>query len=533
MTETFSTGQLISFSEKRGTLRYKLAPYNEKARDRDAMFSAGSIDFSAAEGAIVNVEHDQFRPIGKLSALESKPDGLYATVTLANTTLGRDIFTEAKEGLRTGISMELSEMTPATGLITSAKLSGAGICVNPALGSARLISAFSEDEIKVAAQEAMDAINGALEGLETALTPTSEAPAEEDSNESPVVPEEIPTESSDDEEEATKGFNEMNENAVPTALSATTAPKVALSYETLAAARKDSQVREALINSGQAGETNAFALSPVTSTGHTANVEQSTFLGELWSGARYERRFAPLVSSGVLTTWKVEGFKFVGDFIVDTYAGDLTEIPSNAILTVPYSEEAVRCAHGVKVDRKFRDFGNSQFLQSLFEKQAEGYARLSDQRVLNRIVAVATPVEAKPDTAGVAKGFTRILDGAIAVLEATNELPTFAIVSSDIHREMAVTTEFDNLKFLTASLGIADGSMSGLQIIVAAELPADTVYVGHKNALQFFEFGGSPIRVEAEDVAHGGFDEAVFGYTAFVEHEAAGIVKVTPYVAGP
>lgn len=525
MTETFSTGQLISFSEKRGTLRYKLAPYNEKARDRDATFSNGSIDFSTAEGAIVNVEHDKFRPIGKLSNFESKEDGLYVTVTLADTTLGRDTFTEAREGLRTGISMELSDMSPASGLISSAILSGAGICVNPALGSARLISAFSEDEIKAAAQDAISAISGALDGLDAALTKVSEAPAEEPRSE------ELPN--SSDEEENPKGFTAMTEsNAVPSALS-TSSSKVELSYESLAAARKDSQLRETLVNTGAAGETNVFALAPVTGSAHTANVEQSTFLGELWHGARYERRFAPLVSSGVLTSWKVEGFKFVGDFIVDTYAGDLTEIPSNAIQTVSYSEEALRCAHGVKVDRKFRDFGNAEFLRSLFEKQAEGYARLSDKRVLDRIKSVATNTTAKAYVPNVAAGFSRILDGALAVLASTNELPTFAIISADLHREMALTTDFDNLKFLTTSLGLADGSMDGMQIVVANDLPANTVYVGHKNALQFFEFGGSPIRVEAEDVMHAGFDEAVFGYTAFVEHEKKAIVKVLPPVAIP
>ncbi|CAM3212718.1 hypothetical protein PSET11_03038 [Arthrobacter ulcerisalmonis] len=515
MTETFSTGQLISFSEQRGTLRYKLAPYGEKARDRDATFSTGSINFSNAEGAIVNVEHDKFRPIGKLSNFESTSEGLFCTVTLADTTLGRDTFTEAKEGLRTGISMELSEMSPATGLITSATLSGAGICVNPALGSARLIQAFSEDEeIRAALEE----IKTSIDAIDAALEPTSEAEAEEDSEEeSPLT---TPEESS--EEENPNGFN-MNENAVP----APTQPAVTLSYESLAEARKDARVREALIDTGLAGETNAFALSPVTHTGHTSKIEQAAFLGELWSGARYQRRFAPLVSTGVLTSWKVEGFKFVGDFLVDTYAGDLAEIPSNAVTTVAYSEEALRCAHGVKVDRKFRDFGNAEFLRSLFEKQTEGYAKLSDKRVLDRIKAMATNTTAKAYVAGVAPGFSRILDGALAVLATTNELPTFAILSADLHREMALTTEFDNLKFLTTSLGLADGSMDGMQIVVANDLPANTVYVGHKNALQFFEFG-SIIRVEAEDVSHGGFDEAVFGYTAFVEHEKKAIVKVLP-----
>jgi hypothetical protein len=498
MTEKFSLGQLVSFSEKRGTLRYKLAPYNEKARDRDAIFPEGSIDFSAAEGSIVNVEHDPLRPIGKLSALESKTDGLYATVTLSDTTLGRDIFTEAKDGLRTGISMELSEMTPSTGTITSAVLSGAGIVVNPALGSARLISAFSED---VSEEEIQD--------------PSEPEQPEEEVNAEEETEAETPTESED----------EMSETpaAVPAAttknFSNTSLRDVAGAF-----AARDIRLVTAMEDAGQLGYDSAFALTNITNTAHKDNVEQPEWLGELWSGKDYQRKYAPLVNSGSLTSWKVEGFKWTALPTVGDYAGDLADIPSTGATSTYYSTEASRLAGGVKVDRKYADFGNADTVASLLKGAATDYARKSDAKVLNAIKSNAQVVTGGTVPTGVAAAAAKIVDGSLAMIDFAT--PSFAIVGTAAYRDLLLTKENDSLKYLESSLGLEDGSLAGFKIIPSADVAVNDVYVGAREALTFFELSGSPIRVEAIDVSKGGFDEALFGYWAIVVNDARGLKKV-------
>lgn len=500
MTEKFSLGQLVSFSEKRGTLRYKLAPYNEKARDRDAIFPEGSIDFSAAEGAIVNVEHDPFRPIGKLSDFESKSDGLYATVTLANTTLGRDIFTEAKEGLRTGVSMELSEMTPQTGTISRAVLSGAGIVVNPALGSARLISAFSEDVTEE----------------ETPIPSEPEQP-EEETNAEAEAEAETPIEKEDIVSETPA--------AVPTAFAANGASNPSSLREVAAAfASRDTRMVSALEESGALGENQLFALTNITSTAHTANVEQPAFLGELWSGKDYQRKYAPLVNTGSLTSWKVEGFKWTSRPTVGDYAGDLAEIPSTGATSTYYSTEAARLAGGVKVDRKYVDFGNTDTIASLLKGAVNDYAIKSDKKVIDFIKANSQTVTAGAVPAGVAAGAAKIVDGALAMIDFAQ--PSFAIMGTAAYRELLLTKEHDSLKYLESSLGLEDGSLAGFKIIPSADVAVNDVYVGAREAVTFFELGGSPIRVEAIDVNKGGFDEALFGYYALVLNDARGLKKI-------
>jgi hypothetical protein len=499
MTEKFSLGQLVSFSEKRGTLRYKLAPYNEKARDRDAIFPEGSIDFSAAEGAIVNVEHDPFRPIGKLSDFESKADGLYATVTLANTTLGRDIFTEAKEGLRTGVSMELSEMNPSSGTITKAVLSGAGIVVNPALGSARLISAFSEDVTEE----------------ETPIPSEPEQP-EEETNAEAEAEAENPTEKEDPIVSETPA-------AVPTATTNNFANQ-SLREVASAFASRDTRLVSAMEDNGVLGENQLFALTNITNTAHKDNVEQPAFLGELWSGKEYQRKYVPLVSSGNLTSWKVEGFKWTALPTVGDYAGDLAEIPSTGATSTYYSTEASRLAGGVKVDRKYVDFGNTDTIASLLKGAATDYARKSDAKVINFIKTSAQTVTAGAVPTGVAAAAAKIVDGALAMIDFAT--PSFAIVGTAAYRELLLSKEQDSLKYLESSLGLEDGSLAGFKIIPSTDVAATEVIVGAKEAVTFFELGGSPIRVEAVDVNRGGFDEALFGYYALVLNDARGLKKL-------
>ncbi|MHD0111144.1 hypothetical protein ACQX3I_12060, partial [Corynebacterium diphtheriae] len=52
-----------------------------------------------------------------------------------------------------------------------------------------------------------------------------------------------------------------------------------------------------------------------------------------------------------------------------------------------------------------------------------------------------------------------------------------------------------------------------------------TAIVGAKQAATFFELAGSPLRVEAEHIAKGGKDAALFGYTATLINRKEALVK--------
>jgi hypothetical protein len=178
----------------------------------------------------------------------------------------------------------------------------------------------------------------------------------------------------------------------------------------------------------------------------------------------------------------------------------------------------------VKVDRKFIDFGNADTIASLLKGAATDYARKSDAKVIAAIKANAQTVSAGTVPTGVAAAAAKIVDGSLAMIDFAT--PSFAIVGTAAYRDLLLTKENDSLKYLESSLGLEDGSLAGFKIIPSADVAANDVYVGAKEALTFFELPGSPIRVEAVDVSKGGYDEALFGYYAIVLNDARGLKKV-------
>ena len=505
MSNLQASGELLNASIDERTLTYKLLPYGSTGSTNLGKITAsqGSVTLPEDVTALpVNLEHDYRQPVGKFTRIEETDEGLIATVSIARTTAGNDALELAASGLRTGISVEIEKPVIRQGALVAGQLSGAGLVVRPAFAAAQLIASdFGETEVE------------------------EETPSDEEENEE--------TESVEDENES-ESTMENTTAAVPAALNAS-APKNELAPKSFreasaliatAYATKDTRLAASLEASGVVGEENLFAaLANVTSTANTANVEQSQWLGELWSGKAYTRKYAALVNTGSLTSWKIEGWKFVTKPVVGDYAGDLAEIPTNTVVTEHYSEEAERLAGGWKLDRKYRDFGNTEFISSFFKAATEDYARKSDAKVINFIKANATSVTGTVVPAGIAAGSAKIVNGALSMVDVAT--PSFAIVGLKAYREMLMTTEFDNLKFITQSLGLEGGNTAGFQVIPSADVAPDDVYVGAKEAVTFYELPGTPIQVSALDVAHGGEDEALFGYFALILNDAKGLVKVS------
>lgn len=503
------TGVLLTASVEDRTLKYMLLPFGEDnpgfTNLGKVVASKGTVDFADSIGRSVNIEHDYKRPVGKFVNIEETDAGLVATVTIANTSEGNDTLILASEGLRTGISVELKSPVIRAGKIISAVLDAAALVTRPAFAGAQLMASdFGEIEAEDTQEDSSE------QEVTEVVIADAEAEAEID-NETDSV---------------------MNENAaVPTALNAagnSGAAKVALNAATIAQAyaTKDTRLAASFEDAGLTGEENLFAaLSNITSTANTANVETSQWLGELWSGQPYTRKYAKLVNTGSLTSWKIEGWKFTTKPVVGDYAGDLAAIPSNVVVTQRFSEEAARLAGGWKLDRKYRDFGNTEFVSSFFAAAAEDYARKSDKKVLDFIVASAPVVAGQAIPAGVSSGAARIVQGAMSMIDVAT--PTFAIVGLTTYREMLMTTEFDNLKFITQALGLEGGNIAGFQIIPSSDVAATAVIVGSSQAVTFYERPGTPIQVSALDISNGGEDEALFGYYALIVNDARALVNVS------
>src|SRR5690606_30072502 len=266
-----------------------------------------------------------------------------------------------------------------------------------------------------------------------------------------------------------------------------------------------------------------------------ADTAQTGYLGEIWDGNPYVRKFWSLFDVKPLTSWKATGWKWDASNApeVGSYAGDLAEVNSNALDTIPFEVTASRVAGGNRLDRRFLDFNDQEVIASYFRKLAEHYARYTDGQALAAAVTAAgsdLTVTGKTYPYNSPVAIAAIVDGALQVLteEAT---PSFAVVSPELWRDIALVGRNDVLGYLQAGFGLESGSVDGFKILPGA-VGTGKVLVGAKQGLQVFELGGSPIRVDALAVHNGAMDGALYGYYATLDSGLGlSIVDTTDYDA--
>lgn len=492
-----------------------LLPFGEDGRTNLGRLSASAdstLDF--AEVVSLNVEHDVRRPIGRALALERGQDGLRASFRVLDTREGSDALLEAAEGLRCGLSVEIEPIVVRAGKIISGTVVAAGLVAQPAFPSARLAAAelAPVPDMPATGTDVPDVV---IDGDKLADVKTVE-----------VTPEIITVTT---EQQPTEPNNDPAALAASEATEGNTMPNAALVTPALVASKPEPIDKNRLFAAfAEAGRTRLnAALSDIVPANIIGQSDtQPQYIGELWNGKAYERKYIPLFSHGDLTSFKISGWKWVTKPEVGLYAGNKTQIPSNPVETEPAEVEAQRIAGGHDIDRKYRDFSNEEFWSSYFAAMTESYARVSDNYALTAVATAATDVTAGSVPSGVAPGLVKIVDGALAILDATDTVPNFALVATDLWRAMLFTRSDDALSYLNAALGLEDGTLGQFVIRPSSALTAGQVLVGCKDAATVHELPGSPIRVEAVDVAKGGIDEALFGYIGVNIHDAEGLALV-------
>lgn len=546
MTTIKIAGRVMTASREDRTITGLLLPYGEEGRTNVGKItaSAGSLTIPDPVSDVkLDIEHDLTRPVGRASEIVDTDAGLVATWSIARTRAGDDVLEEAAEGLRTGLSVEVDEPVIRNGALLGGRLTGAGIVVSPAFPSALLVAADAGEYIEtvvvdstvVRESEYGTEVTSEHMEIESVYT-EAEQPAQEDmpaegtETSTGDVPDEeteaLASEAEDNEGDEPEKEEEMSESTLTAAATVPTGSLVAAPKPKVEPGLRD--VTAMLASAYKSGGERRMlaALSDVI----PANVDEMAlpgWLGELWSGVAYQRRFIPLFDQKPLTNYELKGWRWVTKPTVAAYAGNKGDVPSAAIATESVTIAAQRLAGGHDIDRKFRDFGETSFFEAYFRAMTESYARLSDLAVLDDVAAAATVVDAGTIPTGVAKGLVFIVDGALEVLDLGT--PSFAVVAKDLYRDILLTQESDALKYLNAALGFESGTLegSGFRIVGTDQLTAGSVLVGIRDAVTVHELGGVPIRVEAEDIAKGGIDEGVFGYYAVNVHDAEGLALVS------
>jgi HK97 family phage prohead protease len=119
-----------------------------------AVFEAGSIDVTDISKIKLLSQHDMKKPVGRMTAAEVRPDGIYATFKLSRSTGGNDALIQAQEGLVSGLSIgaEIIASKPSRNghmVVTAAKLKEVSLVTEPAFKSAQVLEIAAEEIIPV------------------------------------------------------------------------------------------------------------------------------------------------------------------------------------------------------------------------------------------------------------------------------------------------------------------------------------------------------------------------------------------------
>lgn len=452
-----------------------------------------------------------FTPVGYATAIEDTPEGLRMSFKVAKTADGDVALADVNERVRDALSVELVHTSvDASGNLIAGELNAVALVPIPAFADARvdLITASAHhpdtDEEEPEADDVNDA-DGTEEDEEETTEETADTenvhPSGDTDNVHPETPEKEP---------------DMTENAkAPEGIQAAK-KDTALTFGGAVRAIND------LVTNRQTPELTA-ALKDITYSGQP-NTRAPQWLGELWQGANYTREIVPTMTQKVLTSLEVRGWRWKEKPQVDDWEGDKKAIPSNTVTTEAIESKAKRLAAGWDFDRAYWDFNDTEFITSFFEAAREDYAKKTDERAAQAIAKWATEestltATAQPDLLHAAAHARQLIK------KATRVEPTAFLVHPDDMFGLFDITMLDIPQFLKL-LGVEPEKFISTDLIEPGSVVAYT-----KPAVTWYELAGSPLRVNAQHIANGGIDEAVFGYWDAMLIDPRGVVSV-PVGAG-
>ena len=148
----------IECSEERREISGKIVPLGTGEIGHTNLgaytFAANSIEIADPSKIKLLSQHDLKKPIGRMTAAETRADGIYATFKLSRSSGGNDALIMAQEGLVTGLSIgaEILSSKPSKDghtVVSSARLKEVSLVTVPAFASSEILEIAAEEVIPV------------------------------------------------------------------------------------------------------------------------------------------------------------------------------------------------------------------------------------------------------------------------------------------------------------------------------------------------------------------------------------------------
>ena len=494
------------------TITGRVLPWGELGRTSQGAlaFPKGSINVPAdiSRVKLLAGHSPSGVPVGHATSWESREDGLYMSFKVGSSSAAAEALTAAAEHVIDAFSIEAYGIERRGTQVEKSILSAVALVPLPAFANARV------DTVNASAPSEADPVED-----DEQEEPSEVDPVEDDEQEEPS--EADPAEDTEQEDDT---MTNNTTGLIPGTLpgehkNATPTQNVHASFDDVLG------YLTASVN-GSSTDNLLAELTDITDAGMIDRAAPQ-WLGELWNGVTYQREIIPLLTQAPLKSRKAVGYTWTTKPGVDKYSGNKTEIPSKPAAVEAVEREAERWAGGNDLDRAFWDFGETEFLNAYWRAMAESYAFETDQNAAEFLVENATAIDGTADNLihGVARGSIKI----------KHDLKTsagFVLINPADYESILQLSMLDAPKFLDLI-----PAMDPAKWVATDFVAKGTAIVGTKPAVTHFELSGSPLRVEAEHIARGGRDAALFGYTALMLNRPEGLVAVkfgdTPTTPNP
>jgi len=177
----------IECSEERREISGKIVPLGTGEIGHTNLgaytFAANSIEIADPSKIKLLSQHDLKKPIGRMTASETRADGIYATFKLSRSSGGNDALIMAQEGLVTGLSIgaEILSSQPSKDgytVVSSAKLKEVSLVTVPAFASSEILEIAAEEVIPVEENPQTESETAVENTPETVAAPVEAAAVE-------------------------------------------------------------------------------------------------------------------------------------------------------------------------------------------------------------------------------------------------------------------------------------------------------------------------------------------------------------------
>ena len=177
----------IECSEERREISGKIVPLGTGEIGHTNLgaytFAANSIEIADPSKIKLLSQHDLKKPIGRMTASETRADGIYATFKLSRSSGGNDALIMAQEGLVTGLSIgaEILASQPSKDghtVVSSARLKEVSLVTVPAFASSEILEIAAEEVIPVEENPQTESETAVENTPETVAAPVEAAAVE-------------------------------------------------------------------------------------------------------------------------------------------------------------------------------------------------------------------------------------------------------------------------------------------------------------------------------------------------------------------